>query len=97
MFPDGKLVPLSETIQIAESVGWEVCDVQNPRKPYVRTLNLWLQEFERNSSTILKTASGAIAVYQILFRRLKEQCATPMLIQESCYEGWTLRDQAKIA
>lgn len=117
VFPDGELFPLSETIHIAESVGLEVCDVQNLRKHYVRTLNLWVQEFQRNSSKILKAASvrtyrtwllymagsaatfncGDIAVYQVLFRRLKDQCGTPMMTQESCFQGWSLHDHAKIA
>jgi hypothetical protein len=40
---------------------------------------------------------GDIAVYQVLIRRLKDQCGTPMMTQESCYQGWSLHDHAKIA
>jgi cyclopropane-fatty-acyl-phospholipid synthase len=57
VFPDGELVPLNETIRVAESAGFEVRDVENLREHYVRTLHLWVQGMQQNARTILRTTS----------------------------------------
>jgi cyclopropane-fatty-acyl-phospholipid synthase len=48
IFPDGELVPISETLQIAERSGFEVRDVENLREHYTRTLRTWVANIERN-------------------------------------------------
>lgn len=57
VFPDGELVTLSEVLQVAESVGFEVCDVDNLRSHYEQTLRLWVENLQRNASTVLNTVS----------------------------------------
>jgi cyclopropane-fatty-acyl-phospholipid synthase len=48
IFPDGELVPISETLQVAERSGFEVRDVENLREHYTRTLRAWGANIERN-------------------------------------------------
>jgi cyclopropane-fatty-acyl-phospholipid synthase len=48
IFPDGELVPVSEALEVAESAGFEVRDVENLREHYARTLRAWVANLERN-------------------------------------------------
>jgi cyclopropane-fatty-acyl-phospholipid synthase len=57
IFPDGELVNVPETLQIAESSGFEVRDVENLREHYVRTLRAWVSNLERNRDAAV-TAAG---------------------------------------
>ncbi len=41
VFPDGELVPISESLGIAERAGWEVRDVESLREHYAMTLRHW--------------------------------------------------------
>ncbi|MHB8644771.1 MAG: class I SAM-dependent methyltransferase [Thermomicrobiales bacterium] len=41
VFPDGELVPVSESLGIAERAGWEVRDVESLREHYAMTLRHW--------------------------------------------------------
>ena len=41
VFPDGELVPISETLGLAERAGWEVRDVESLREHYAMTLRHW--------------------------------------------------------
>ena len=41
VFPDGELVPISESLGIAERAGWEVRDVESLREHYATTLRHW--------------------------------------------------------
>lgn len=54
VFPDGRLVTLSEAIQAAESQGLEVRDVENLREHYELTLRRWVEGLRRNASTLLE-------------------------------------------
>jgi cyclopropane-fatty-acyl-phospholipid synthase len=54
VFPDGKLVTLTETIDAAESQGLEVRDVENLREHYELTLRKWVDGLCQNSEEILK-------------------------------------------
>jgi len=54
IFPDGELLPIGETLEHAESVGFEVRDVESLREHYARTLELWAANLERESSAALK-------------------------------------------
>lgn len=46
VFPDGELVPLSTTIEAAESSGFEVRDVESLRDHYALTLHHWVHRLE---------------------------------------------------
>jgi cyclopropane-fatty-acyl-phospholipid synthase len=54
VFPDGELVPISHAVRVAETAGFEVRDVENLREHYERTLRLWVEGLQRNSSVLLK-------------------------------------------
>ncbi|MDQ6602149.1 MAG: class I SAM-dependent methyltransferase [Chloroflexota bacterium] len=41
VFPDGELVPISESLGIAERAGWEIRDVESLREHYAMTLRHW--------------------------------------------------------
>lgn len=49
VFPDGDLVPISAALRAAESVGFEVCDVESLREHYALTLRHWVRRLEANS------------------------------------------------
>ena len=57
VFPDGELVMLGEVLEVAESVGFEVRDVDNLRIHYEQTLRLWVQNLQKNMQSVLKTVS----------------------------------------
>jgi cyclopropane-fatty-acyl-phospholipid synthase len=57
VFPDGELATLSEVLEIAESVGFEVRDVDNLRIHYEQTLRLWVENLQKNMQSVLKTVS----------------------------------------
>jgi len=46
IFPDGELVPIAESLRLAEAAGLEVRDVENLREHYVRTLRAWVANLE---------------------------------------------------
>ncbi len=46
VFPDGELVPVSETITAMETAGLEVRDVESLREHYVQTLRHWVARLE---------------------------------------------------
>ncbi len=56
IFPDGELVRVSESMEIAEKAGFEVRDVENLREHYARTLRAWIQNLERNRSEAVAAA-----------------------------------------
>lgn len=57
VFPDGELVTLGEVLEVAESVGFEVCDVDNLRSHYEQTLRLWVANLQKNATSVLETVS----------------------------------------
>ncbi len=52
VFPDGKLVTLTQTIQAAESAGLEVRDVENLREHYELTLRCWVEALRQNAGKV---------------------------------------------
>src|SRR5215831_18107067 len=54
VFPDGRLVTITEAIKAAEEAGFEVRDVENLREHYDLTLRKWVDGLERNKDTLLK-------------------------------------------
>ncbi len=56
IFPDGELVPVSESLGAAERAGFEVRDVENLREHYARTLRSWVANLERNRADAIAAA-----------------------------------------
>jgi cyclopropane-fatty-acyl-phospholipid synthase len=59
VFPDGKLVTLTETIDAAQSAGLEVRDVENLRDHYELTLRQWVKGLQENASEVRKYVDEA--------------------------------------
>ncbi|TMC19232.1 MAG: class I SAM-dependent methyltransferase [Chloroflexi bacterium] len=49
VYPNGDIVPISTTLNIAESYGFEVRDVENLREHYVYTLRDWVRRLEEKA------------------------------------------------
>jgi len=60
VFPDGELVPISESLGAAEAVGFEVRDVESLREHYAMTLRQWVQRLEACAEPA-RTVSGETA------------------------------------
>ncbi len=56
IFPDGELVPISDTLEFAERAGFEVRDVESLREHYVKTLRAWVENLERNRDAAVAAA-----------------------------------------
>lgn len=54
VFPDGKLVTLTQAIDAAECAGFEVRDVENLREHYDLTLRKWVEGIEWNRDRLMK-------------------------------------------
>jgi cyclopropane-fatty-acyl-phospholipid synthase len=63
IFPDGELVAVADSLQVAERAGFEVRDVENLREHYVRTLRAWVSNLERNRSEAI--AAAGITSYRL--------------------------------
>lgn len=48
VFPDHELLPIAETLQLAENAGFEVRDVENLREHYGLTLRRWIAALEEH-------------------------------------------------
>jgi cyclopropane-fatty-acyl-phospholipid synthase len=57
VFPDGKLVTLSEMLRAAASQGLEVRDVENLREHYELTLHRWVAGLRQNADRLLQQVS----------------------------------------
>ena len=54
VFPDGELVPIAETVDAAEAVGFEVRDVESLREHYALTLRHWVRRLEARHEEALQ-------------------------------------------
>jgi cyclopropane-fatty-acyl-phospholipid synthase len=54
VFPDAKLVPLACVIRSAESVGFEVRDIESLREHYMMTLRAWVRGLERRKADAIE-------------------------------------------
>jgi cyclopropane-fatty-acyl-phospholipid synthase len=54
VFPDAKLVALGSIVKSAESVGFEVRDIESLREHYMMTLRAWLRGLERRRADAIK-------------------------------------------
>ena len=53
VFPDGELLPVSETLTAAEGAGFEVRDVESLREHYAMTLRHWVNRLEKRHEEAL--------------------------------------------
>lgn len=56
VFPDGELLPIHTTLQIAEESGFKVGDVESLRKHNALTLRRWARSLEASYQAALKEA-----------------------------------------
>ncbi len=61
VFPDGELLPLSVMVDVLESAGFEVRDVQSLREHYADTLRAWVANLERNWDQAMQLSSAGRA------------------------------------
>jgi len=56
VFPDGELLPISDTLSAAEANGFEVRDVESLREHYVITLRHWVRRLEARREEACRAA-----------------------------------------
>jgi cyclopropane-fatty-acyl-phospholipid synthase len=56
VFPDGELIPISDTLSAAEANGFEVRDVESLREHYVLTLRHWVRRLEARREEACRAA-----------------------------------------
>jgi len=56
IFPDGELLPISDSLLIAEKNGFEIRDVENLREHYMRTLRAWIANLEATKEHAVQSA-----------------------------------------
>ncbi len=57
VFPDGELVPISTTLRVAETSGFEVRDVESLREHYALTLRHWVSRLEAHAEEARRCAN----------------------------------------
>jgi cyclopropane-fatty-acyl-phospholipid synthase len=67
VFPDGRLVTLSQAITAAEAAGFEVRDVENLREHYELTLRKWVEALRDNEDEARKWVSEATFRIWVLY------------------------------
>lgn len=58
VFPGSEIVPISRLLTEAESVGFEVADVESLRRHYTLTLREWVRRLERGAAGIQELVGG---------------------------------------
>ena len=61
VFPDGELLPLSMMVDVLESAGFEVRDVESLREHYADTLRAWVANLEANWDEAVRLSSAGRA------------------------------------
>jgi cyclopropane-fatty-acyl-phospholipid synthase len=61
VFPDGELHPLATMVDVLESAGFEVRDVESLREHYVDTLRAWVANLEQNWDQAVRLSSAGRA------------------------------------
>jgi cyclopropane-fatty-acyl-phospholipid synthase len=54
VFPDGELLPITDTLTYLAKVGFEIRDVESLREHYMYTLQKWLQRLEANREEAIR-------------------------------------------
>jgi cyclopropane-fatty-acyl-phospholipid synthase len=66
VFPDGELTPISELLTEAESVGFEVRDIENLREHYAATLRHWVHNLQaRREEAIAVTDEVTYRIWRL--------------------------------
>src|SRR3954452_11662638 len=66
VFPDGELHPLSTTVDVLESAGFEVRDVESLREHYTDTLRAWVTNLERGwDDAVALSSAGRARVWRL--------------------------------
>lgn len=66
VFPDGELIPLAQMIDVMETAGFEVRDVEALREHYGRTLRAWVGNLEGNwDEAVRLTSPGRARVWRL--------------------------------
>ncbi|MDN5790287.1 MAG: class I SAM-dependent methyltransferase [Micrococcales bacterium] len=66
VFPDGELVPVSHMIDVLETAGFEVRDVESLREHYGRTLRAWVSNLEGQWDRAVRlTSPGRVRVWRL--------------------------------
>jgi cyclopropane-fatty-acyl-phospholipid synthase len=60
VFPDGELLPISTTLRIAETSGFEVRDVESLREHYALTLRHWVRRLEAHHDRACRTVDEVV-------------------------------------
>lgn len=69
IFPDGEILPLWESLKAAESVGFEVRDVEDLREHYAKTLRHWADNLEANWEAAVDQVGVTLARLRRLMMR----------------------------
>jgi len=56
IFPDGELVSVAESLDVAHRAGFEVRDVENLREHYARTLRMWVANLQAHRAAAVAAA-----------------------------------------
>jgi cyclopropane-fatty-acyl-phospholipid synthase len=66
VFPDGELQPLSTMVDVLESAGFEVRDVESLREHYADTLRAWVSNLEQNwDRAVALSSAGRARVWRL--------------------------------
>jgi cyclopropane-fatty-acyl-phospholipid synthase len=66
VFPDGELHPVSTMVDVLESAGFEVRDVESLREHYAETLRAWVSNLEQNWDQAARlTSAGRARVWRL--------------------------------
>jgi len=66
VFPDGELVPITETLHAAEESGFDVRDLENLREHYALTLRHWVERLEASRDAACRcTSKGTYRVWRL--------------------------------
>lgn len=60
VFPDGELLPISTTLRVAETSGFEVRDVESLREHYALTLRHWVRRLEAQHDLACRTVDEVV-------------------------------------
>jgi cyclopropane-fatty-acyl-phospholipid synthase len=66
VFPDGELLPLSQTIAALQAGGFEILDVEALRQHYALTLRAWVDRLEKHwDATVALSSEGRARVWRL--------------------------------
>ena len=92
VFPDGELLPIEESVRVAEDAGFEARDIESLRKNYAITLRHWVTNLESNHQKAVEAANEA--TYRIWRMYMAGSVTAFELASISVYQAvYTKRDR----